>query len=1569
MESEIKILILEDLATDAELAINEIKKSLPNTRFLIVNNETDFLKELQNFNPDLIITDLLLPSYDGITALKTVKEFSPFTPVIIFTGSVNEDTAVNCMKEGASDYVTKDQFRRIGKAVINALKEKKLSIKNYNSEKEIIKLNGIYLLLSNTNKIINRVKNSQYLFSEICRIARDYAKFKFVWIVIQNNNKIEIKALSSEKGRQLAEFHTQFKNNQKFKCCVEKTIESGIHYIVNNIENESNELECKHEALRLGFKSSASFPIIIFGKTIGALNLYSDEIDFFQQQEINLLDEMAIDISFALEIIENQKHHKETIELLKENERRLRLSLMAANQGLYDLNIKTGETVVNDIYATMLGYDPKTFKETNSFWIERLHPDDKEPVAKVYQDYVAGKIPEYKVEFRQKTADGNWKWILSLGKVVEFDSDGSPLRMLGTHTDITEKKLYEEKLLQSDRVFNHASDMLCIAGFDGYFKVLNPAWEKTLGWSIEELTSKPWIEFVHYEDKDITNKVGLNTIRGNEIHQFENRYICKDGSIRWLSWNTHSYLDEKLIYGAVRDITKEKEIQNEIIESEKKYKYLFEHSPQPMWIYDEDTLKILAVNDTAVSIYGFSREEFLNMTVLDIRPDSEKEKVLNHVTKIKDRVQNSGPWKHKLKNGEIIYVTIVSHNILFEGKNARMVIANDVSENYKLQKDLESSEEKFRKLFEKHSAIKYILDPNNGNIIDANEAAVKFYGWSKNELKKMNISQINTLPVDEIKIALNKVNNNEKNHFEFKHRKANGEIVDVEVFSSKIEIEEKEFIHSIVIDISEKKKAEKSLIENEKRYRAVVESLNQAYYEADEKGKFLYCNQGIFSIGGFSEEDIKTITAFRLVAKEDRKRVIEKYKNSVLKNISDLSDEFRVEKKDGTKFWVEQITHIEYDNNGKLIKASNILRDINERKLAEEKLLLLNRTIEQSSVSIVITDPDGFINYVNPKFTQVTGYTFEEVQGKNPKILSSGLQSKEFYINMWNTILSGNTWTGQFQNKKKNGEIFWEDAIISPIVNNNNRITNFVAIKEDITELKKVRDNLTKTEFRFHSVWNNASEGMRLVNEHGIIIDANKSFCKLFNLPAEKIIGYPFSKLFYTTADKNALEIYKKKFREDEIELNFEKEITLWNGTKKWFSISNSYIKDENNNKLLLSIFSDITEKKKMLLEIIEAKEKAEEMNKVKSIFFANMSHELRTPLIGILGFSELLKEEFQDNPDSLDMINNIYKGGNRLLDTLNLILNLSKIESDKTEFKLEDKNIVPLIKESIDLYTGIASQNNIDIIFENNYSDINCPIDEGLFNHVFNNIINNAVKFTNKGYVKISTEITDNKVLIKVKDTGIGIPEDKIGLIWEEFRQASEGMSRSFEGTGLGLTIAKKYTELMGGSISVESKVNEGSTFTIIFPLSHTNEIIKTEGKMDSNIKLNSENEKKINLLYVEDDFIAAKLVKKILPENFILDIAESGEEAIEKFNKKIYDGFLMDINLRKGMDGIMITQLIREKPEYKDTPIIAVTAYAMEDDKKEFLEKGMTHYISKPFGKKNLLDLISDVFDINKS
>ncbi len=257
---------------------------------------------------------------------------------------------------------------------------------------------------------------------------------------------------------------------------------------------------------------------------------------------------------------------------LLRSEERLRLALQAANQGLYDLNVQTGEAQISPEYATMLGYDPAEFHETNAAWIERLHPEDREPMAAIYRDYVAGQIPDYRVEFRQRTQSGDWKWILSLGKIVERDARGEPLRMLGTHTDITQRKRAEEALQ----------------------------------------------------------------------------------------------------------------------ESEARYRALFEANPHPMWVYDLETLAFLTVNDAAVAHYGFSRDEFLAMTIADIRPTEDVPRLLENVARVGERgFDKTDIWKHRRKDGSTIQVEITSHFLDYQGRRARLVLANDITERQQAEEEKE----------------------------------------------------------------------------------------------------------------------------------------------------------------------------------------------------------------------------------------------------------------------------------------------------------------------------------------------------------------------------------------------------------------------------------------------------------------------------------------------------------------------------------------------------------------------------------------------------------------------------------------------------------------------------------------------------------------------------------------------------------------------------------------------------------------------------------------------------------------------------------------------------------------
>ncbi|PIS45512.1 MAG: hypothetical protein COT22_04875 [Ignavibacteria bacterium CG08_land_8_20_14_0_20_37_9] len=381
-------------------------------------------------------------------------------------------------------------------------------------------------------------------------------------------------------------------------------------------------------------------------------------------------------------------------------------------------------------------------------------------------------------------------------------------------------------------------------------------------------------------------------------------------------------------------------------------------------------------------------------------------------------------------------------------------------------------------------------------------------------------------------------------------------------------------------------------------------------------------------------------------------------------------------------------------------------------------------------------------------------------------------------------------------------------------------------------------------------------------------------------------------------------------------------------------------------------------------------------MSRLKSNFLNNMSHELRTPLNGIMGYANILASELE-KPDEHDMALGIYDSGKRLSETLNLILDLSEAESGKIEVIAKDVVIVPLVKNSIKLFTAVAAKKNLQIETIIKDEIIFAHIDENLLNRIVYNLLDNALKFTERG--KISIEVgrevnTENApdnspadwLFIKIKDTGIGIAAHKIDNIWDEFRQVSEGMSRSYEGTGLGLTIAKKAVELMQGKISVESELGVGSTFTVKFPAVKVSPQ-EEEVTQSMQTKVIPRNKEKRNaaalplVLYIEDDFSNRHIVKLFLENISELETAADGKTALQLAAGKKYELFLMDINLGGAINGMEVVNALRKMPQYAETPIIAVTAYAMGKDKAEFLNGGCTHYLAKPFKKQELIDLVS--------
>jgi PAS domain S-box-containing protein len=535
-----------------------------------------------------------------------------------------------------------------------------------------------------------------------------------------------------------------------------------------------------------------------------------------------------------------------------------------------------------------------------------------------------------------------------------------------------------------------------------------------------------------------------------------------------------------------------------------------------------------------------------------------------------------------------------------------------------------------------------------------------------------------------------------------------------------------------------------------------------------------------------------------------------------------------------------------------------------------------------------------------------------------------------------------------------------DDYITKPV--------DFDQLMERITKrMKKNQESVRRSEIKYHAIFEKAHDAILLIRLTDLsIIDLNLAACNILGQTREDIIkssGRRFLKGFdlkEEVDDKDTKRYGLQAF--DNIERVWETK----DKKKIQVLVSGKMVNLFSENYLFM-VAQDITERKKYEDQLILAKEKAEESDRLKTSILSNISHELRTPLNGILGFSELLMDDLRDS-EYFPMVDNIYVSGKRLMTTLNSIITLSQLQAGKVTMISKPVKITPVIESVCKLYEEAIREKNIslkkvlheEIII---YSDIQ------LFKQVIKEILDNAVKFTTQGEITIRTNTVKADGVqwqtVEVKDTGVGIEKEHSDMIFNEFRQASEGYARKFQGSGLGLTISKRICEMMKGKITLESTPGKGSSFTIWLPAPITEKEVPTksaEGKPGLKSTPPVKEREVPLVLLVEDNMINKNLIELFLKPTFRMDYAKEGTTAVKMATDTRYDAVLMDINLGTGMDGIEATKKIKSLPGYEKIPIIAVTGYTMIGDREKLIAEGCTHYIAKPFEKSAFLAVVND-------
>ncbi len=512
---------------------------------------------------------------------------------------------------------------------------------------------------------------------------------------------------------------------------------------------------------------------------------------------------------------------------------------------------------------------------------------------------------------------------------------------------------------------------------------------------------------------------------------------------------------------------------------------------------------------------------------------------------------------------------------------------------------------------------------------------------------------------------------------------------------------------------------------------------------------------------------------------------------------------------------------------------------------------------------------------------------------------------------------------------------------------------------------KRAEELLRSNEKRFRTLIQKSSDVITILDRDGNFVYVAPSVKKTLGYHEDELRGKSAFDFIHTEDIVESRSIFRKMLEHSDEEMVLECRFKHKNG--QWIDLESVGTNLTNESAIAGVVMNsrDISDRKRFQEELIRAKETAEAMSRVKTALLANMSHEMRTPLTGILGFSTILESELPEG-ESRDMASRISASGQRLMETIESVLDLVKLEADKVRVQPERTNIIEEVRRNVSLHSRAARHKDLGLEVRDSMEELFVDVDRQLFGRILYNLLSNAIKYTDVGFVEVSVttdrDLLDEWVLINVRDTGIGISTEFLPRVFDEFQQESSGYSRKYEGTGLGLTISRKLAKILGGSISVQSKKGEGSTFTLRIPLKSSDGPVREQPNLKIHQPQRKKSENIPRILVVEDDFDSSEVARVYLGALYDVVIVDSGEKAMDQIGKAQFDLILLDISLGSGMDGVKTLKSIRINPSFRSVPVIALTAHALRGDADYYLSQGFSDYMSKPYKKQDLLGVVAN-------
>lgn len=1190
------------------------------------------------------------------------------------------------------------------------------------------------------------------------------------------------------------------------------------------------------------------------------------------------------------------------------------------------------------------------------------------------------------------------------------DERGTPTEIQCMGIDISDRREVERQLEERERNYRSLfmdSPMAYLILKDGTFIDCNLVAAELIGGTTHDLIGKSPADVSPQWQPNGQSSAALAIEILSEAtragwYEFEWMHQRLNGTtfLTHVSLTVSLYNEEQVLFVTWQDITERREAEELL----RKLSRAVEQSPVSIVITDLKG-QIEYANETAQRTTGYTLEELKGKTPRVLKSG---ETSLEEYKRLWSNITAGREWRgvfhNRRKNGELYWEASTITPILdASGKPTHFLgIKEDITERRKMEEALAQSEQRFRDIAEHSRTIIWEVDLS-GNYTYVSPVVEAVLGYTPEELiGKKYIYELRPQHEQEHFLRLYGTSRDAcsslSNHEGALQRK-DGSTLFVTTSWTPVWDAKGRCIgfRGAENDITERKLAEDEM----RKFRIISDQANYGTAMAGPDGKLIYVNEAFARMHGYSREE-----ALQLSVPDTHPPSAFPRMNELMGKLFNeggfVAEEIDRIHRDGSVFPSLMSTQMIHDENGAPQFLSATVLDISSLKFVEQENRKLTLAIEQSPVAIVITDLEAHILYASPAFYTITGFSPEDVLGQNCRMLKSGKTPKSVYEAMWTSLKQGQTWQGEWLNRRKDASEYWESVSITPITNELGEVTSYLAVKQDITERRRaeqeIRDlNATLEDRIVHRTMELAriNEELRVeIEERTRVEEALKTTTRelesFFNVSLDLLCIADFEGRFvkvnkawedllgYSRAELE-LSLFMDFVHPDDIQPTLDAMSHLGEG-QTVLSFINRYRANSGEYRVIewhsvpvgdhiYAAARDITERTRNEEQLLKARNEAEHANQAKSEFLSRMSHELRTPMNSILGFAQLL-EMGTLTAAQQKSVAHILRSGKHLLGLINEVLDIARIEAGRVSMSIEPVDASEVIREMMDTVTPLAVSRSITLQFVPSLDvGLHVQADRQRIKQVLLNLMNNAIKYNKAGghvWVKAesqpSTEGQPVKVRFSVIDSGVGIAESDIPRLFVPFERIGAEQTDT-EGTGLGLAVVKKLVDLMGGTIGVESEPGKGSTFWVELPrMASQMEVARSNGGLEEH--RHSPRELAGTVLYVEDNSSNIELIEQILANarpSVNLVTTMFGQQALDMAIDVKPNLVLLDLNL-PDIHGSKVFEILQADPRTQQLPVVVISADAMPKQLEALLKAGVKRYLTKPLDIPIFLEVIDE-------